>query len=272
MTRAGDLVLPRIMGHRGAAARAPENTLGGLRRAAELGATWVEIDVMLTGDNVPILHHDYNFARTCAHPADVAATSSTIVAELDAGAWFSTEPGRRDWVGEVVPTLEQAVAALCDLGLGLNLELKPTPGRDIETAEVTLDLLSRLWPSDRPSPLISSFSRACLEVARDQVPQLPRGRLWEQLPADWQADAETLDCTSVHLWREPLTHAQARAVKAAGYQLAVFTVNQSEDAERFLEWDVDCLITDLPDRLLPIASPPPIQRPSPYSAAAREGA
>lgn len=272
MNRADGLALPRIMGHRGAAARAPENTLGGLSKAAELGATWVEIDVMLTADNVPILHHDYNFARTCAHPADVASTTSTIVAELDAGAWFSTEPGGRHWIGEVVPTLEQAVAALCELGLGLNLELKPTPGREVETAEVTLDLLTRLWPADRQSPLISSFSRACLEVARNQTPQLPRGRLWEELPVDWQADAGTLDCTSVHVWRETLTHAQARAVKAAGYQLAVFTVNQREEAERFLEWGTDCLITDRPDTILPTAILPNRDRPAAYSAAAREGA
>ena len=262
MTRGNGYVLPKVMGHRGAAKRAPENTLGGLRRAAELGATWVEIDVMLTADNVPILHHDYNFGRTCAHPADVATVSSTAVAQLDAGAWFPAEASSRSWAGEVVPTLEQAVAALRELGLGLNLELKPTPGRAVETAEVALDLLIRIWPPELPQPLISSFTRACLDVALNIAPRMPRGRLWEILPDDWQSDAATLGCVSVHLWRETLTHAQTRAIKAAGYELAVFTVNDLEEAERFLEWGVDCIITDLPDIILP----------GTYSAAARDGA
>ena len=46
---------PRVIGHRGAVGHAPENTLGGIRKAAELGATWVEFDVALTKDDVPVL-------------------------------------------------------------------------------------------------------------------------------------------------------------------------------------------------------------------------
>jgi hypothetical protein len=52
------LKLPPIIGHRGAAARAPENTLAGLRRAKALGCTWVEFDVRLTADGAPVLCHD----------------------------------------------------------------------------------------------------------------------------------------------------------------------------------------------------------------------
>ena len=56
--------LQPVIGHRGAAARAPENTLAGLRRAHELGAAWVEFDVMLTADRVPVLIHDETLERT----------------------------------------------------------------------------------------------------------------------------------------------------------------------------------------------------------------
>ncbi|HVC57601.1 MAG TPA: glycerophosphodiester phosphodiesterase family protein, partial [Stellaceae bacterium] len=54
----------RVIGHRGAAARAPENTLAGLRRAKALGCSWVEFDVRLTGDGVPVLCHDSRLDRT----------------------------------------------------------------------------------------------------------------------------------------------------------------------------------------------------------------
>lgn len=243
------LRLPPLIGHRGAAKRAPENTLGGIRRAAELGATWVEVDVMLTSDGLPILHHDYNFARTCAHPTDVAELSSVAVAQLDAGAWFGWE-----WEGEPVPLLEEAMELFAELGLGVNLELKPTPGRAAETAEATLDLVTRGWPETLPPPLISSFTRECLEVARDYAPELARGRLWEALPDDWAAEAAQLEVVSLHLWRQDLTRAQVHAVQAEGYQIAVFTVNEAEEARRLVEWGVDCLITDVPDDLLALVN------------------
>src|SRR5690606_1240368 len=52
------LLLPTVIGHRGAARYAPENTLAGLRKAAELATSWVEFDVMLTADGTAVLHHD----------------------------------------------------------------------------------------------------------------------------------------------------------------------------------------------------------------------
>jgi glycerophosphoryl diester phosphodiesterase len=242
------LVLPRVIGHRGAAGRAPENTLGGIRRAAELGAPWIEVDVMLTADGVPILHHDYNFARTCAHPTNVAELTRVAVDQLDAGSWFGLE-----WEGERVPGLEEAMELFAELGLGVNLELKPTPGRAEETAEAVLDLVTRGWPDGLPAPLISSFTRACLETARDYAPDLPRGRLYEEVPDDWIADAAQLEVASIHLWRQGLTHARVEAVQAEGYRVAVYTVNEPEEAQRLLEWGVEALITDVPDTILPLA-------------------
>ncbi len=99
--------LPRVMGHRGAAAQAPENTLAGLRRAAELGARWVEFDVRLTGDGVPVLFHDDLLKRTTGAAGAMATTDYDSVARLDAGAWFGAA-----FAGEPVPSLEAAVALL----------------------------------------------------------------------------------------------------------------------------------------------------------------
>jgi glycerophosphoryl diester phosphodiesterase len=241
--------LPALIGHRGAALRAPENTLAGIRRAAELGVGWVEVDVMLTADAEPILHHDEDFARTCGHPAQVAEMNALAVAQLDAGAAFGFE-----WEGEPVPFLEDAMELFAELGLGANLELKPTPGRAEETAEVALDLVTRGWPDGLPAPLISSFDGEALAVARDRAGDLPRGRLYWTLPSDWTRDAAELDCVSVHLWHQELTRAQVEAVQGEGYQLAVYTVNDVEVARRLIDWGVDCLITDAPDTLATVLS------------------
>ena len=55
---------PSVIGHRGCAAHAPENTLGGFGRAAELGCDWDEFDVQISRDGVPVVVHDPNLERT----------------------------------------------------------------------------------------------------------------------------------------------------------------------------------------------------------------
>ena len=55
---------PRVIGHRGAAGYAPENTLASVQYAAELGVKWVEVDVKITADEVPVLFHDNRLERT----------------------------------------------------------------------------------------------------------------------------------------------------------------------------------------------------------------
>ena len=57
--------LPRVIGHRGAKAVAPENTLASIRAAKACGCSWVEVDVMLTKDKVPVIHHDVSTVCVC---------------------------------------------------------------------------------------------------------------------------------------------------------------------------------------------------------------
>ncbi|HET6220602.1 MAG TPA: glycerophosphodiester phosphodiesterase family protein, partial [Dongiaceae bacterium] len=104
--------LPRVIGHRGAAAYAPENTLEGLREAARRGAGWVEFDAKLTGDGVVVLMHDDTLDRTTDGTGPVAETSYAEISHLDAGAWFGPA-----WRGARVPTLADALALLVELDL-----------------------------------------------------------------------------------------------------------------------------------------------------------
>jgi glycerophosphoryl diester phosphodiesterase len=234
--------LPRVMGHRGAAAVAPENTLAGLRTAAAMGMTWVEFDVMLSGDGVPVLFHDDNLKRITGRKVAMARTPFVELAQLEAGAWFG--PG---FVGEPIPSLEQALALAVELGFTPNIEIKPTPRRDAATAAAVAETIARCWPEDRPGPLISSFSRKALEVARAHAPSLPRALIAWRLPRDWEVTAGTLECASLHLRGLRLRARTVTKVKRAGYQLAAFTVNDPKRARRLIRYGVDCIITDRPD-------------------------
>ncbi|WP_246116786.1 glycerophosphodiester phosphodiesterase [Denitrobaculum tricleocarpae] len=242
----GTLSLPRIMGHRGAAASAPENTLAGIRKAAAFGASWVEFDVKLTADRIPVLMHDDSLQRTTGDGRPAADVSLAEMKRLDAGSWFAA-----DFAGETVPTLKETLVLLLELGMAANIEIKPSPGEDAETVTRTIAVLEQVWPgsasTSTPAPLMSSFSLESLKTLQEQSPNLPRGYLIEELPEDWQAVAERLGCATIHHYAKAVTAAQVAETKAAGYGLAVYTVNDPDQARELIDWGIDCLITDAPD-------------------------
>lgn len=112
------LALPRVIGHRGAAAHAPENTLESIRCAAAFGVAMVEIDVQLSKDEVPVIIHDDTLERTTTGRGPVIDFTWRELQALDAGTPFG-----RPFAGERIPDLP-AVLALCrELKLGLNVEI-----------------------------------------------------------------------------------------------------------------------------------------------------
>jgi glycerophosphoryl diester phosphodiesterase len=232
---------PRVMGHRGAAAEAPENTLVSIRKVAEAGVPWVEIDAMLTGDDVPVLFHDDTLDRTTGRTGLMAETTFAEVQGLDAGRWFGPA-----FAGEPLPSLDDAVALICALGLGLNLEIKPSEGRDEVTAARVIDRLEAIWPKNGPPLLISSFQVACLEVAQARHPAWPRALVTTEPAAFDPGLMARLDCVAYHSYHEPMTAALAEAVRSSGYALACYTVNEVAEAERLFSLGVDCVITDYP--------------------------
>ena len=230
-----------VIGHRGAARKAPENTLASLRHAAQSGIAMVEVDATLTRDGRVVLLHDDTLDRTTNGHGAIAATTLEDVRKLDAGSWFSP-----DYAGEPVPTLEGAISLLVNLGVDLNLEIKPSPGRDAETAEAVLKIAKACWPDDVPPPVISSFSESAMKIARDVASDWPRALLQQGLSDDWQQLAEELDVGAMHLDQKTLRQDQVEAIRAAGYAVAVYTVNEPELAQRLVSWGVAAVFSDDP--------------------------
>ena len=231
--------LPPVIGHRGAAAAAPENTLASLRKAHELGARWVEFDVKLSRDRHPILAHDDRLERTTNGRGRFADQTLAELRALDAGSWFGPA-----FAGERVPTFEAALALCRELGLGINVEIKPCPGREIETARIAVETLRAHWPDRLPPPLISSFAPACLAVAREVAPELPRGYLAGSLPRRWQEQLAAYDCSTLNLDHRRLGARQRAAVVAAGVPLLLYTVNEPRAALAQLRSGVSAVFTD----------------------------
>lgn len=235
-------VPPPVIGHRGAAAHAPENTLAGFRKAAELGVAWVEFDVHLTKDGVPVILHDDTVERTTDGRGAVAALSFTELGRLDAGAWFG--PSYR---GERVPSLEEAIKLLGKLGLGAVVEIKPSPGAAIATADAALGVLVEKWPAHLPPPLVSSFTREALARAREVAPGIARALLVREIPANWRAELDTLGCSALHASERRLAAAEVAAVTASGVPVFAYTVNDGARARELRDWGVMAVFSDRPD-------------------------
>jgi glycerophosphoryl diester phosphodiesterase len=225
------LQLPQVIGHRGAMAYAPENTLASFREARKRGAAWVEIDVKLTADGVPVVMHDDSLKRTMGVDRLVGQTPR---AELPAD----------------VPTFEQAIACFLELGLGCNVEIKPCEGHEAETARVAVEMLRRCWPAELPAPLLSSFKDESLKAAQAAAPEFARALLVGELGEDWRARAEAVGAVGMNVGRRKLTAEGALAVKRAGYVLSVWTVNDPDEARAIVGMGADCIITDAPDVIL----------------------
>lgn len=234
------VTLPPLIGHRGAARMAPENTLPGLAAAAEAGARWVEVDVKLTADDVPILMHDERLDRTTDRRGPVRGTTWAQLRGADAGGWFGD-----GFTGTPVPRLDTALAALRRLGLGLNLEIKPCPGRGPATAAGAARALAAAdFPPDQV--VITSFDWTAIAWLAARAPAWPRGLLTEDLDRPWARVGAELDCRSVHVGERALDRARIAAIHDAGLLVAAYTVNDPARARALLVAGVDALITDAP--------------------------
>jgi glycerophosphoryl diester phosphodiesterase len=242
------IVLPPVIGHRGAAGCAPENTLAGFRKAAALGCRWVEFDVRLTSDNQPVLLHDNRLERTTDGRGKANASSFAAIRRHDAGSWFHPS-----FAGERVPKLAEALALLVELGLGANVELKAARGRAAETGALVSSLLVSYWPDDPAQLLISSFQPGALAAARDHAPSIARGLLFHRLPKNWLRIAAKLGCATIHAEHQRLSPAVVSEIREAGYPLLAYTVNDRARAQTLLDWGVTSVFSDVPDRLQGLA-------------------
>ncbi len=244
------LRLPRLVGHRGARSYAPENTLVSIHTAADMGAEWVELDVKLTKDGEPIIFHDDNVDRVSGASGAVADMVWKELKELDVGTHFSDS-----FVDERIPHLEQALDVILERGLGLNLEIKPCAGREKETAEVALDLLTSCWPEDMPAPLISSFQAVSLETALIMAPGYPRGYLISkdepQTMENWQDKAKHLEVSTLNFDINFLKENSdiLQDFLNTDFRLMCFTVNDREIAEQLFDIGVVSIFSDMPDLL-----------------------
>jgi len=276
-----------LQGHRGARGLFPENTIEGFVAAGSLGFRSFEIDVGVTRDGAVVLHHDPHLNPDTARTADgawlpergplVRALTLAELAAYDVGrirpgsAYAALYPTQRGIDGARIPTLEQALALRPTLRFNIELKLLPDhPDWTVsaeEMAERVLHVIDRADAADRVT--IQSFDWRAPRHVRRVRPELARGWLTRQETIDaaplWRGDRDAPSeiaavpdaiaaegggaWTSFHteLTRELLERAHL-----LGLKVIPWTVNQPDDMRRLISWGVDGLISDWPDRALPL--------------------
>ena len=237
---------PRLAAHRGAGNLAPENTLAALRFGFERGYRMAEIDVKLSADGVAFLLHDNTLDRTTSGRGRADALNWRQLSLLDAGAWHSTK-----YAGEPLATLATVARWSRAHDVLVNIEIKPTLGRERETGAAVAFDAATLWSGAAVMPLLSSFSEATLEAAREAAPDLPRAWLVDELPADWRARIAELGCVAIDIEHTLLTQERIAEFRDAGWRIATWTVNDPARADLLLGWGVDTVITDAVDLMAP---------------------
>ena len=244
--------LPMVIGHRGAKEIAPENTIAAIRAAKAVGATCVEVDVMLTKDGVPVIHHDNSVDRCTNGKGHVSEQTWQEIQLLDAGSYFCP-----DFEGERIPTLTELVEECTSLGLGLNIEIKHSNDdatvpasaeelqRERDLAKVTCQTLLAL-DANPERVFLSSFSIAALEVAQQMLPHFKRSYLVEDIPAGWEETVRRLGCVSFNFNWKKASREQVEACARTGVPLYAYTVNDPEVAEQLISWGLSGVFSDCP--------------------------
>ncbi len=221
-----------VIGHRGAKALAPENTLQGIRSAASCNADWVEVDVRLSKDGTLILMHDETVDRTTNGSGKVEDFSLEDLKTLTLH-------------GEKIPTLRQAIRLTKELGLGLVVEMREDGLEEMVAEELK-----------GQNALVASFYHSSLREIKN-ISDLKTGIIISSLPikpielAKWaEADSIFPKRTNPTLFK--LAHRQ-------GIQIYPWIINEKDEAEWLLRLGADGLVTDNPRIIKEVADKPIIQ-------------
>jgi glycerophosphoryl diester phosphodiesterase len=236
---------PKTIAHRGAGKLAPENTLAAIRLGVSFGYRACEFDVKLSEDNVLVLMHDTDLDRTTNGNGPVAAQTWSLLSQLDAGSWHSSA-----YAGEAIATFENVVRYCNANDIAMNVEIKPSPGRETETGAAVTRECERLCANAKTQPLLSSFSTDALLAVQDAAPTLPRAHLFQDpLPADWLEKCKLVSAIALDANWKSLNADIVKRARDSGLRVACYTCNEIADAERLWSWGVDSVITDAVDRI-----------------------
>jgi len=233
---------PLVLGHRGASAEAPENTLAAFRLALAQGADGFELDVWRCATGEVVVAHDEDARRVAGADLRVPDAPLAELRALDVGAW----KGER-FRGERMPLLSEVLEALP--GAIVNVELK-SRGRDVRLAAAAARVIAAAGAAGRV--VVSSFDWRLVVAFRLAAPEIPVGLLFEDAAA-WRVRLaiaiRLLGPSAVHPERTLATEERVRRWVGRRLAVNVWTVDDVDEARRLAALGASAVITNVPGRI-----------------------
>ena len=233
---------PLAVAHKGASGERPENTLAAFERAVELKVDFIELDVHLSSEGVPVVIHDHDLDRTTNGIGPVRAATLADLKKLDAGSWASPP-----WPDQRVPTLNQVLESIGDKARFL-IEIKTGPFDYTGIEDKVAELIRQAGLID--SVVVISFDHWVLHRLRRTNPSLATGAVYGCRPADpvSMARAAGADLLMPH-WSF-VTREDVGLCHAAGLSVFPWTVDEPELIRNVAQAGVDGIVSNWPDRVM----------------------
>lgn len=248
---------PRLFAHRGASARAPENTLESFRLAREQGAPYLELDVHLSADGELVVIHDSSVSRTTGRRGRVENMTLAELRKLDAGYKFTMDHGRTfpyRGKGLKIPTLDEVLETFPEMRI--TIELKPTRAGVAEKLAEKLRLHhaeERVIVASSEHELLGRFREVAPRVAtsfsKDEVKDF-LARLRGGGMDGYRPPGMAFQVPEYKGLRRVVSKPVIDAVHRLGVEIHVWTVNEPVHIARLLDWGVDGIMTDDPGRAI----------------------
>lgn len=234
-----------VIGHRGNSSEAPENTLVAFEKAIEAGVDFIEFDVHLTKDGVPIVIHDQILGRTTTsgHPLAINTLTLDEVKLYDAGAWFDAK-----FTGEKLPTLEEVLDKAQDR-VGLMIEIKSGSAPEEKLALEVLKVIEKAKLKGKTGPIIvGSFSIPILETIRKKAPEQPIIAIVEHHD---QIEKHKINKPEYYALKHTLATPQnISSLQKEGRKVWVWVVDSEPHMNQMLHVNVEGFISNAPKKLL----------------------
>ncbi|TGK01377.1 glycerophosphodiester phosphodiesterase [Leptospira langatensis] len=240
---------PWVIAHRGDSGEYPENTLLSFRKAVEIKADWIELDITYSADNQIVVIHDDSLDRTTDKKGEIRHLSYNAIRNSDAGSWKHPK-----FKGEPVPNLWEVWDFLKDKEIGLNVEIKSTAYEEIpiETA-IEQELIDYAKKNSLFSKtLFSSFCWDSLARLRELSVDAKLGILIGEESSSWMDALELgfrLNAFSLNLSIHELDPEIVSKIQGEGFKVLVYTLNSEEELKKGISLGVDGIFTNFPARM-----------------------